>query len=152
MSYRDGEVLIYAQVIQVAGFSATNVSRGDKWAILNSGKSDHYAVIRKGEHRREWDSLREQVSIYRTIIEVIQRINDTQEANYDACLEYADAVAARIDQYRKLADTTGLLRDANLTGGSEAKGIWINTGDKPGWIMVDLFVDWQEAENVTFAE
>ena len=152
MSYKDGEILIAAQVKLVSGFSDVNVARGDKWVVLNSGSSDHYAVIRKGEHRFEWDTLRIHTGYYRTIIEVIQRINDTQEAHYDACLEYADAIATRLDQYRKLADTTGSLRDANLTGGSEAKGIWTNTGDKPGWIMVDLFLDWQEQTNVTFAE
>lgn len=152
MSYRDGEILLKAQVVQVAGFSDANVARGDKWVILNSGSADHYAILRKGEHLRTWDTMRQHTSTYRTIIEVIQRINDTQEINYDACLEYADAIAARIDQYRKLADTTGLLRDANVTGGSEAKGIWTNTGDKPSWIMTDVFVDWSEESNVTFAE
>lgn len=152
MSYIDGEKLILTQIQQVTGFNATNAVRGDKWSVLNSGNDDHYVVLRKGEHTRAWQTLRQNLSTYRTIIEVLQRINDTQVANYDAVLEYADAITARLDPYFKLADTANEIQDANLTGGGEAQGIWTNTGDRPSWLMVSLFLDWSEVSNVTFAE
>lgn len=157
MTYIAGETLIKTQIQAVTGFTNTtdkvNVVRGDKWTVLNSGRSDHYAVLRQGTSVREWSTLRQVTTVWRTVIEVVQRVTtDTMENNYDALLGYADSITARLDQYRKLADTTGLLRDANVTGGGEVKGIWVNQGDMPSWLMKEIYVDWTEESNVTFAE
>ena len=150
MAYSDGEILAEAQVAQVAGFDGSNVGRGTKWRLLNSGRSDHYAVLRKGQHTEPFLTFEVKNKSYRTIIEVIQRVNADLVDNYDALLEYADLITARLDAYRKLADTAGAIRDANITGGDEVKEIWIR--DVLAWIKVELYLDWSEDEPITYAE
>lgn len=151
MTYIAGETLAATQVANATGFSSTTVSRGN-WNILNSGKSDHYAVLKRGEVRREWIANRIMTDNFRTIIEVWQRVVTTDSSAYDALLNHCDNITARIDQYRKLADTTGTLRDANITGASVVTEQWRNNSDGPSWLKVDLYLDWSEDENITFAE
>lgn len=150
VTYIEGERLVAEQVEAVEGFNSSNVSRGS-WSVLNSGNSDHYAIIRRGELRREWITGRQVANNYRTIIEVWQRLVD-DKTSYDALLEHAYNITARIDQYRKLSDTDGSLRDANLTGGSVVTEQWRNQADGPSWLKVELYLDWSEDEIITFAE
>jgi len=150
MSYIDGEILAEAQVKNTEGFDSSNVGRGTKWKWLNSGNSDHYAILRKGRHTEPFYTFEIKDKTYRTIIEVVQRVKDDLTDNYDALLEYADAITARLDQYRRLADTANAIRDANITGGDEVKEIWIR--DVLAWIKIDIYLDWSEDANVTFAE
>jgi hypothetical protein len=157
MNYVAVEKLLKTQIQAVTGFTNTtdkiNVIRGDKWTILNTGSSDHYAIIRKGEHSRQDDTMRIKGTNWRTVIEICQRItSEPHETIVDALLNYMDAITTRLDQYRKLADTNNLLLDSNVTGGGEAKAIWTNKGDLPSWLMVELYVDWSEQTNVTYAE
>ena len=154
MSYITGERLAEAQVVQVEGFNSKNVGRGTKWKWLNSGNSDHYAVLRKGPHTEPFITLRIKDKKYRTIIEVIQRVstgeNQTLEDNYDALLQYTDNIITRLDAYYQFADTANTIRDANVTGGDEVKEIWIR--DTLAWIKVEVFLDWSEDATITFAE
>jgi hypothetical protein len=148
--YIDGELLAEAQVLQADGFSSVNVGRGSKWKFINSGSSDHYAILRKGAHTELFQTLRTKDKRYRTIIEVLQRVNDDLTDNYDALLQYADNIIARLDAYYQLADEASTIRDANVTGGDEVKEIWIR--DTFAWIKVEIFLDWSEDETITFAE
>ena len=148
--YIDGELLVEAQVIQVTGFQSSNVTRG-RWRILDSGNSDHYAILKRGEVSVEWASHNVSQINYRTIIEIWQRVKDDQES-YDALLNYADDLKTRLEQYRKLADTAGNVLDANLTGTSVVTEQWRNNADGPSWLKIDLYLDWSSQTNVTFAE
>lgn len=150
MSYKDGEILAETQVATVAGFSSSNVTRG-KWSLLNSGLSDHYAILKRGEVSIEWVAAHISQDNYRTIIEVWQRVKDDQDS-YDALLDYADAIEARLKQYRLLGDDSNTVLDANLTGASVVTEQWRNNADGPSWFKIDLYLDWSEQENVTFAE
>lgn len=150
MSYQAGEVLIETQIQAVSGFSADNVGRGTKWRLLNSGNSDHYAVLRKGQHTEIFETKTQKERRHRTVIEVLQRVNEDLTDRYDSLLGYTDAITDRLDQYWQLADTTNAIIDANITGGDEVKELWIR--DVLAWIKIELYVDWMEVDNVTFAE
>lgn len=156
MAYIDGEILAAQQIEQATGFSSLSVGRGTKWVYLNSGASDHYAILHKGAWVQDWNTLREATHTFRTVIEVIQTmatINDnTATDNYDILLNYADAIIARLEAYRKLGDTSGTLRDANITGGEEVKELWLDQGKTLAWIYTAIYLDWSEDEQVTFAE
>ena len=149
-NYTDGEKLVEAQVALVDGFTTINVTRG-KWSVLNKGASDHYVILKRGESSIVWVSHNFSQINYRTIIEVWQRVKDDQ-VSYDALLTYADDIKARLEQYRKLADTAGNVLDANLTGMSAVTEQWRNNSDGPSWLKVDLYLDWSSQTNVTFAE
>jgi hypothetical protein len=150
MSYIDGEILAESLVAQVTGFNNNNVRRAT-WRVLDSGNSDHYAILKRGETSITWEAMRLSVKQYRTIVEVWQRVKDDQ-ASYDALLAYADDIITRIEQYRKLADTAGIVFDANLTGTGVVTEQWRNNSDGPSWLKIDLYLDWSEQDNVTFAE
>lgn len=129
---------------------STSVARG-KWGLLNSGHSDHYAILKPGAFSREFETMRINTTEWRTIIEVWQGYLD--DGTTLTSLEgHVANIIARFDQYRKLADTTKAIQDANITGGSEVTEQWRNTGDGPSWLKQDLFLDWSEESNVTFTE
>jgi len=150
MSYIDGEKLAEELVAQVTGFSSNNVRRAT-WRILDSGNSDHYAILKRGETVTTWEAMRLQVNQYRTIIEVWQRSKDDQ-ASYDALLAYVDDIQTRITQYRKLADTASTVFDANVAGTGVVTEQWRNNADGPSWLKKDIYLDWSEQTNVTFTE
>ena len=150
MSYKNGEILITEQVEAVGGFSGVNVGRGTKWRLLNSGDADHYAVVRKGQHTEAFETKTQKERRYRTVIEVLQQVSEDLTDRYDDLLGYADAITDRLDKYWQLADTTGDIVDANVSGGDEVKEVWIR--DVLAWIKVEIFVDWLEVVHVVFAE
>jgi hypothetical protein len=150
MSYTAGEALALTQVRAATGFSSTNTSRGN-WSIRNSGGSDHYAILRQGEFTRAFETFRIDTAHWRTVIEVWQQYVD-DGTSYTNLLTHVANLIARLDQYRKLADTTGTIQDANLTGGSAVMEIMGRSGDGPFWLKQDLYLDWSEESNVTFAE
>lgn len=149
-NYYTGETLAEIQVASVTGFQSSNVTRG-RWGLLNSGNNDHYAILKRGESPIEWVSHNVSQIRYRTIIEVWQRVKDDQES-YDNLLTYADDIKTRLEKYRLLADTTGVVLDANLTGMSAVTEQWRNNADGPSWLKIDLYLDWSQQTNVTFAE
>lgn len=151
MNYTEGETLAALIVKGVAGFDDTNTGRGDKWQMLNTGLSDHYAILRKGETTRTNVSLRFIEAKNRTIIEVIQRARTSSTVDYDALLEHVQNITTRFDTYRRLSDDGTTVFDANITGSSEVLGVWTNKGDLPSWYKVDLYLDWMEQESITYA-
>lgn len=150
MSYKFGEQLLENQVIASDGFSAVNVGRA-KWKLLNTGNSDRYAILKRGASVIEWEAAHIHTNRYRTIIEVWQRVIDDQ-ASYDALITYVENIQARLEQYRKLGDTTSTVLDANLTGTSDVTEQWRNNADGPMWFKIEMYIDWSEQTNVTFAE
>lgn len=148
--YKDGEILAAEQVASVTGFDDTNVGRGTKWKYINSGGADHYAILRKGQHTETYIANRQKEKKHRTIIQVLQRVKDNLTDRYDDLLDHADNIIARLETRRLLGDTGSTVFDANITGGDEVKELWIR--ETLAWIYVDIYLDWQEQYNVTFAE
>jgi hypothetical protein len=149
MSESAGLTLISTQVQAATGFSSSNVDIAD-WKLLNSGKSDHYAIIRPGPTERPQLTMRTVDNRYRTVIEVWQRYKD-DGTTLTSLLGYVDAITARLDPRRKLVDTTGTIRDANITGYSEVTEQWNKDGG-PSWLKRDILLDWLEEEVITYVE
>ena len=149
MTEAAGLTLIKTQVQAVTGFDANNTTIG-KWGILNSGKNDHYAIIKPGETTRENYSLSAVGTLYTTIIEVWQRYKDDGETLTDL-LAHIENITARIDQYRKLADTTSTIRDANIVGYGDVNEQWNKDGGV-SWLSRDIVIEWTEEEPITYAE
>lgn len=148
MSYSDGESLALTQLQAVSGFSTSNTSRG-KWLLLNTGKSDHYGILKPGKWRK---SDRSPVgTIWQTIICLYQRYKD-DGTSLIALEDSAAAVKLRFDQYRKLADTTGTISDSQPISGSEVTEVWTKGGNGPSWLKQEIVIEWSEENHVTYAE
>jgi len=142
--------LLSTQVQAVSGFSSSNVAVM-KWGLLNSGKSDHYAILKPGAMERPRISFRTRDNAPQAIVEVWQRYKD-DGTSATSLLGYADAIAARIDQYRKLADTTNTLRNAEAIGMSEVTEQWRDNADGPSWLKRDIYVAYQQETTPSYAE
>ena len=149
MSESAGLTLIEAQVKLVSTFSASNVAIA-KWGILNSGLSDHYAIIRPGKVERPQLTFTVKDNNYETIIEVWQNYVD-DGTTVTSLIGHVDTITSRLDSYRKIADTTKTVRDMNVTGYSEVKEQWVKDGGI-SWLSRDITVLWTEEEAVTYAE
>lgn len=150
MSYSDGEALILTQIQAATNFDATNTSRG-KWGILNKGVSDHYVILKPGPFIIEGETLTQKINRWRTVIEVWQRYKDDGTSMTD--LEgYVEDIFDRINQYRKIGDSAGVVQDANITGGSEVTEQWRDRADGPSWLKQELYLDWWEEDDITYAE
>lgn len=150
MNYRNGEAALLVLVQGTVGFDGSNTGIAN-WKILNSGQSDHYAIIKKGETIRTWITMRQVSEQSRTIIEVWRRMVDDTDS-YLALLEHADNIRTRIDKYRMLDDESETVFDANCTGSSVVTEQWRNNADGPSWLKIDLYVDWSEQNVITLAE
>lgn len=152
MTESAGLTLIETQVKAVTGFNGTptNVSIS-KWGILNSGISDHYAVIRPGPAERPRLTMRIRDQQYRTVIEVWQRYKD-DGTTLTSLLTHVNNITARLDKYRKLADTTGTIRNADASSLGDVTEQWRDNADGPSWLKREINVDWTEETNVTYAE
>ena len=147
MSYVTGEAAVAALLEQATAFNRHNVSRGD-WKPLNSGASDHYAVLRPGEFSNVADGLSgEALTTYRTIIEVWQRWKD--DAPTVAALSgYVAAVVDRLERYPSL---DGACLMARVGGGGEMSRRWLTEGG-PLWAVQEVYCDWQEERFYSSAE
>lgn len=149
MSESAGLTLIETQVKAVTGFSASNVSIMN-WRVLNSGASNHYAIIRPGQVVRTGLTFTVKDNDYKTIVEVWQQYTDDGTTGTNL-LGYVDAITSRLDQYRKIADTTKTIRDMNVVEYGEVKEQWTKDGGL-AWLSRDIVIQWQEEETVTYAE
>jgi hypothetical protein len=152
MDYSTGEGLILTIVRGLADFDAQNSSRAD-WKILNSGKSDHYAILKTLAPEMQWISPTSYHARYRTVIEVWQRYTDdfTTQTNL---YSYWNTIVKGLQPYRYLNDTTDTIVDAGVSAGSEVQEAWVEmeAGRRLEWLRWDIYVDWQEQVTVTFAD
>lgn len=152
--YPDGEALIFTKLRSVTGFTGAtstteNTSRG-KWGLLNSGNSDHYAIVKPGEFERTQGAMSMNISNFHTVIQVWQRYTDdgTSLTNLET---HVKNIINYFDQWRKVADTTGTIVDAFITNGSEALEMWNKDGGL-SWLRQDLTILWQEHDTVSYGE
>jgi len=142
MAYITGENLIAALVKAHANFSTSNCTQA-KWEILDSGNSDHYAIIKPGDSESEWISVgRVTVEHHETIIQVWQRYVDdgTSATNLYG---YVDNVCDQIRNNEKLGDTSGIVQHSRIAGRREVKEMWKKGGGLE-WIMREIVVAWDE--------
>lgn len=150
MGYTDGEAKLLTRVQAVSTyFSSTNTARGD-WKMLNEGRSTIYAILKQGAGSTE-DMVTFKINAvtWQSIIEVWQRYSDKN--SYTTLLTVVDALKDSLVTYPKIGASDGTIRDARVTGYSEIQEMWTAQGGLE-WIRQDLFFEWVEETNVTFAE
>lgn len=151
MSYPEGEAKLLLLLQGMSQFDRANTSRGD-WKPLNSGASDHYAVLRPGPFVNEADSFGglgggEATTTWRTAVEVWQRWKD--DAPTMLALEgLVSAVMLHLERYPTLG---GVCQSAQVAGGSEMQRRWIEQGG-PLWAVQEVYIDWQEERFISVAE
>lgn len=149
MSYSTGEALILTRVIACNSFDSANTSRSN-WKILNSGLSDHYAILRPGPFDVEFDTMCTYHINWNTVIEVWQRYTD--EATTQSNLYGYVADLFPIMAYPKLGNTgTTILEWSTITGGEEPEEMWIKDGG-PMWLRWRITLAWKEEGVITYAE
>lgn len=152
MSYSAGEALVLSRLQAIAGnvWTTSNSSRG-KYGMLNTGKADHYAILRPGSGTNEFVSLRTSKRTYSTIIKIYQSYRDdgTSLENIES---YAEAILDQFDAYRKLGDNAGAVFDSSITSFSDVMEIWEAGGNGPRWFAQEFTVTWSEYSETTYAE
>jgi hypothetical protein len=151
VSYSAGEALILTRLQAISGsvWTSTNTARGN-WTMLNSGKADHYAVLKMGAGTNDGFSLSVTLRSYITVIEVWQSYQ-ADGTSYTNMLAYWEAILDMFDQYRKLGDGTGTVQDARCSRWDAIEEMWTQGGG-PRWLKQNFYIDWQEENNVTYAE
>ena len=146
MSYETGEALILTRVQACTGFTSTNTSRAD-WKLLNSGKSDHYAILKCGGVAAiEWQTLKSYIVRWKTSIEVWQRYKD-DSSTATSLYGYVAAILA-IMAYPHLGST---IQDSDITEIGQTEEMWAESGGV-SWLRQTLTLEWQESIMVSFTE
>lgn len=148
--YPEGEALVLTTLQGATGFSSTNTSRGKWGALLNSGLSDHYGILKPGSFSRSQVAMSANESVFQTVIQVWQRYVDDGDSltNLEG---HVKNVITRFDAYRKVGDTTGTITDATITDGREVEEQWTKDGALV-WLKQDLIVTWREYDSITYSE
>lgn len=152
LGYSGGETLVLTQLRAISGGAWTvNNSGVGRWDFLNTGNSDHYAVLYPGAGVNEFIAASSTNKKYTTIIQIWQAYVDdgTSVTNLEA---YMEAILVRFDQYRKLGDTGGTIIDSYCSHFDQPQEMWGKAGDGPYWLRQNFYIEWKEQENVTFAE
>lgn len=146
-NYSNGEAALLALIQTVTGYTSANTSRG-KWGILNTGKSNTYAILKPGRFgRRRFVTPRTVETPWSTIIQVWQRYKDDGTSMTDLEANAA-LIMAKVDADPNLSDSTGTVLDSNLTTGEIVQEMW-KRGGGPAWLMWELTVEWTEQSIVT---
>lgn len=140
MSYAAGEASVLTLLREMPAFDRANSARCD-WKPLNSGQSDHYAILKPGAFANQSEAIGAgaAVTTWRTIIEVWQRWLDDGPTAI-ALEELVTAVIEHVERYPALGGAALL---AWVAGGSDMQQRWLNEGG-PMWAVWEVWVDWQE--------
>ena len=151
MSYTSGEALVLSRLQGISGgaWTSSNTSRG-KWGLLNSGVSDHYAILRAGAGLNGGLGLSSSARTYATVIEVWQSYVD-DGTSYTNILGYMETILDQFDAYRKLGDTGGTIQDSRCAKWDEVEEMWTKDGG-PRWLRQKFYIEWVEENAITYAE
>lgn len=149
--YSDGEAKVLTRLQAISGsvWTSTNSSRGN-WIILNSGKSDHYAILHMGAGTNAGMSITYTLRHFVTVIEVWKAYTD-DGTSYTDLLAYHEAIVDQFDAYRKLGDTGGTIQDARCTRWDEVEERWMKGGG-PRWLKQNFYIEWDEENAAAYAE
>jgi len=147
MGYSDGEALVLTRVQACTNFDSTNTSRCN-WKILNTGNSDHYAILKPGPFEDGWDSITGALTKWTTIIELWQLYTD-ETTSYTNLYGYLGNLFA-IRGYPHLGNSA-IVRDSNFRGAPAPDEMWPKSGG-PIWLRWNINIEWTEETNVTFSE
>jgi hypothetical protein len=148
MSYSAGVTLIMTKIQAGSSFDTTNTS-DQNWLLLNSGKSNHYAILRPGAPVMEWISPTVYKAMWITVVELWQLYTDeinTKTALYALIAELLTSIMP----HPRLGDTTGAILDSSVKGGKEPEQRWAASGG-PTWLVWEVNIEWQEEVTVTIS-
>ena len=148
MSYSNGEALVLARLREVTNFCATNTSRAD-WLILNSGASDHYAIVYDGTFEAAFPAAVTRHTEFVTVIEVWQQWTTDADTHANLLTHWTNIVEY-LDKYQHLGDATKAL-SAVVRAGSERQTAW-GKGGGPAWLLKEVQVAWTEERSITPSE
>lgn len=147
MNYFEGEALILERIRSTSSFGVENSSQAN-WAILSTGKSDHYAILKGAEWNLNDLTLASFMIEYQTIIEIWQRYTTTEKTRteiYRHIYELLDLLA-----YPKLGSASILhgriMRANELEQMSTTKIAGID------YLRQNVFVVWKVEKLVTYQE
>lgn len=147
MSYSSGEALVLTRVQAITGFSSANTSRGD-WLVLNSGRSDRYAILRPGEFDTTWVASNSLRVRWTTVIEVWYRYTDDAATRTGLYGHVANIIGGLI-AYPHMGGGTAI-EDSTIEGAAEPEEMWMASGG-PVWLRWQLRLRWFETIVVTFS-
>ena len=146
MAYIDGENLIATVIKAHANFDANNVAQA-KWTQLDSGKSDHYAILKHGGMIPERISKNIYVARHTTVIEVWQNYLDDGSTAV-SLYGYVGNVITQIEDNEKLGDTGGIIQNASPAEIGQVEEMWLSGGG-PAWLRQMVSILWHEQVTAT---
>ena len=141
MAYITGENLIDTVIKAHSNFDADNVFQA-KWGCLDSGKDDHYAILKSGGTVPVFITPTIYQREQRTIIEVWKRYKDDGSTSTDL-YGYVDNVFTQIQDNEKLGDTTGIVQNSAVEEVGPVMEMWMSGGG-PAWLKQEVIVLWHE--------
>ena len=141
MAYITGENLIATAVKAHANFDADNTFQA-KWKCLDSGKDDHYVIIKSGGTIPVFITPTIYQSEHRTIIQVWQRYKDDGDTSTDL-YGYVGNVITQIQDTEHLGDTAGIIQNSTVEEIGEVMEMWMSGGG-PAWLKQEVTVLWHE--------
>lgn len=150
MTYASGEELIANIIRDLPEFDASNVARSD-WTILNNGKSDHYAIVRRGAmgaRGREWISPTVYVARWVTYVEVWQKVLPDNGLTRSELFRHVESVMTLLE-LPTLADPDGVIQDSSIPGMTEPEEMW-TAGGGPVFLRITVEVVWDEQREIAY--
>lgn len=153
MGYATGSSAILTLLRAMSDWDSKNSSRED-WGILNTGKSNKYAILKPGEeYQNEVISLghKTQIRTYTTVIEVWV-LAKTPGKSLTTLQTLTDSIVSTLDRYPNLGlGTSNAIRGASVLGGGEMQDRWVNTRGFT-WVTWDVTIEWKEERSTSSAE
>jgi len=137
MAYITGENLIATAVKAHTNFDTDNTFQA-KWKCLDSGKDDHYAIIKSGGTTPVFITPTIYQSEHRTIIQVWQRYKDDGSTS-TSLYGYVDNVMAQIQNTEHLGDTAGIIQNSTVGEVREVMEMCLSGGG-PAWLKQEVVV------------
>lgn len=149
--YGDGETLVDALVKTVTGFTGAGATSRGNWQVLNTGKSDRYAIIHTTPVERLFETPNTVLETWDTVIEVWRKYT-VDGTSYTNLVTDVTNILAKIDKYRHLNDTAGYVETATAYISNAPQEMAWQSGGGPQWIRQDITVRWTGRQSITYTQ
>lgn len=145
MSYSDGEAAILATLRLHTNYNPNNTSRGN-WNILNTGRSDRYAVLRMGAATNEQHAISGALTTWQTDV-MVYRLYANDGPSAINLQEHVQEIVEHLEKYPTLS---GAVTDVQIVGISAMETVDM-TGNGPVWLRTIISLQWQEEREITYS-
>ena len=142
MTYAAGEALIATTIKGHDNFDNDNTTQA-KWEILDSGKDDHYCVIKHGGTRTEWISVGKVSVEHHVTIAQIWKMYEDDGTSATALYGFVEDAKTQLRNNLKLGDAAGKVQHARIEQIGEVEEMWTKGGGL-AWIKQDINILWDE--------